>query len=91
LVLDLKYYVKENMYFGFEVLHRKLFTDFVDDVSHRYYIDPIYFDQYLPAADAVKPGGYTTGELILFLPHVLTKNLHREVTYNKMMPISPAY
>jgi hypothetical protein len=26
----------------------------VDDVSQNYYIDPIYFDQYLSAADAVK-------------------------------------
>jgi hypothetical protein len=48
-----KYYVKENMYLGFEILHRKLFTDYVDDVSHNYYIDPIHFDTYLPAADAV--------------------------------------
>lgn len=49
-----KYYLKENMYFGLEVLHRKLFTDYIDDASHNYYIDPIYFDSYLPAADAVK-------------------------------------
>lgn len=49
-----KYYLKENMYLGFEVLHRKLFTDYVDDVSHDYYIDPIYFDQNLSAADAAK-------------------------------------
>lgn len=49
-----KYYIKENMYIGLEVLHRKLFTDYVDDVSHNYYIDPIYFDTYLSAADAVK-------------------------------------
>jgi len=49
-----KYYFKENAYIGFEILHRKLFTDYVDDVSNNYYIDPIYFDQYLPAADAVK-------------------------------------
>jgi len=49
-----KYYVKENVYIGLEILHRKLFTDYVDDVSHNYYIDPIYFDQYLSAADAVK-------------------------------------
>ena len=48
-----KYYLKENAYIGFEILHRKLFTDYVDDVSHNYYIDPIYFDQNLPAADAV--------------------------------------
>jgi hypothetical protein len=49
-----KYYLKENMYVGFEVLHRKLFTDYVDDVSHNYYIDPITFDYNLSAADAVK-------------------------------------
>jgi hypothetical protein len=49
-----KYYIKEKMYIGFEVLHRKLFTDYVDDVSHKYYIDPIYFDKYLSPADAVE-------------------------------------
>ena len=47
-----KFYLKENLYFGLEILHRKLFTDYVDDVSHNYYIDPIYFDHYLSAADA---------------------------------------
>jgi len=41
-----KFYVKENMFVGIEVLHRKLFTDYVDDVSTKY-IDPIYFDKYL--------------------------------------------
>jgi len=49
-----KFYLKENMYLGFELLHRKLFTDYVDDVSNDYYIDPIYFDSHLPAADAAK-------------------------------------
>lgn len=48
-----KYYVKDNMYIGLEVLHRMLFTDYIDDVSTGY-IDPIYFDTYLPAADAAK-------------------------------------
>jgi len=46
-----KYYLKENMFIGLEVLHRKLFTDYVDDVSTNY-IDPIYFDKYLSPADA---------------------------------------
>ena len=48
-----KYYLKENLYVGLEVLHRKLFTDYVDDVSHNYYIDPIYFDKYLSPANAI--------------------------------------
>ena len=52
--IGFKYYLKENMYVGFEVLHRQLFTDYVDDVSNNYYIDPIYFDYHLSAADAVK-------------------------------------
>jgi len=46
-----KYYLKENMFIGLEVLHRKLFTDYVDDVSTKY-IDPIYFNQNLSPANA---------------------------------------
>lgn len=34
-----------------ELLYRKTFTDYIDDVSTKY-IDPNYFDQYLSAADA---------------------------------------
>jgi hypothetical protein len=48
-----KYYLKENMYVGLEILHRQLFTDYIDDVS-TVYIDPILFDSYLSAADAAK-------------------------------------
>lgn len=51
--LGAKYYLKENLYIGLEILHRKLFTDYVDDVSHDYYIDPIHFDSNLSPADAV--------------------------------------
>lgn len=45
-----KFYIKENMYVGLEVLHRKTFTDYIDDVSTKY-IDPIYFSKYLAPAD----------------------------------------
>ncbi len=48
-----KYYVKENMYVGMEVLHRQLFTDYVDDVSTNY-VDPDVFANYLSPADAAK-------------------------------------
>ncbi|MDZ4810940.1 MAG: hypothetical protein SGI96_22115 [Bacteroidota bacterium] len=51
--IGFKYYFSENFYSGFEILHRKLFTDYVDDVSHDRYIDPINFDQNLSAADAL--------------------------------------
>lgn len=46
-----KYYIKENMYIGFEILHRKTFTDYIDDVSTTY-IDPALFDQYLTPSQA---------------------------------------
>ena len=46
-----KYYVKENMFVGLEILHRKLFTDYVDDVSTNY-IDPALFDKYLTPQNA---------------------------------------
>lgn len=48
-----KYYLRENMYVGMEILHRKTFTDYIDDVSTSY-IDPIYFSQYLSPEDAQK-------------------------------------
>lgn len=50
--LGFKYYIKENLYVGLEVLHRKLFTDYIDDVSTTY-PDPIVFNS-LPAADQAK-------------------------------------
>jgi hypothetical protein len=48
-----KYYLKENMYVGMEVLHRQLFTDYIDDVSTGY-VDPVVFSNYLSPADATK-------------------------------------
>jgi opacity protein-like surface antigen len=46
-----KYFVKENMFIGLEILHRKTFTDYIDDVSTRY-IDPALFNQYLSPQQA---------------------------------------
>ena len=51
--LGFKYYLKENMYVGMEVVHRQLFTDYVDDVSTGY-VDPAVFSKYLSPADATK-------------------------------------
>lgn len=48
-----KYYIKENMYTGLELVHRKLFTDYVDDVSTGY-VDPVLFDNYLSPENAAK-------------------------------------
>jgi hypothetical protein len=47
-----KYYLKESMFVGFEILHRKTFTDYVDDVSTKY-IDPQLFDLHLAPEQAV--------------------------------------
>jgi hypothetical protein len=41
-----KYYIKENMFIGLEVLHRQTFTDYVDDVSTTY-IENSLFSKYL--------------------------------------------
>ncbi|MEO6612219.1 MAG: hypothetical protein ABIT05_05745 [Chitinophagaceae bacterium] len=47
----IKYYIKENMYVGFEILHRKTFTDYVDDVSTQY-VNPALFSTYLTPEQA---------------------------------------
>lgn len=48
-----KYYLKENMYVGFEILHRKTFTDYVDDVSTKY-VNPALFSTYLTPEQTVQ-------------------------------------
>jgi hypothetical protein len=44
-----KYYLKDNFYIGFEILHRKTFTDYIDNVS-KTYIDNNLFAKYLTPA-----------------------------------------
>ncbi len=50
LGVGFKYYFKENAFVGLEVLYRKTFTDYIDDVSTDY-IDPAFFPNYLSAAN----------------------------------------
>lgn len=50
--LGIKYYLTDDFYLGFEVLHRKTFTDYIDDLSTDY-INPDLFDKYLQPQDAV--------------------------------------
>ncbi len=47
----LKYQISPRVNLGVELLYRKTFTDYIDDVSTTY-IDPNYFDDYLSAQDA---------------------------------------
>ena len=47
----LKYYVSERINLSAEVLYRKTFTDYIDDVSKNY-IDPNLYAKYLSAPDA---------------------------------------
>ncbi|WP_345258197.1 outer membrane beta-barrel protein [Flaviaesturariibacter amylovorans] len=44
--VGVKYYVNDNLFFGVEVMHRKTFTDYIDDVSTEY-IDANLFANYL--------------------------------------------
>jgi hypothetical protein len=41
-----KYYLKENLYIGLEIMHRQTFSDMVDNVSTSY-INPALFSNYL--------------------------------------------
>lgn len=47
----IKYYASERINISTEVLYRKTFTDYIDDVSLNY-IDPNNYPKYLPAAEA---------------------------------------
>lgn len=47
-----KYFVSDRVTLSLEVLHRKTFTDYIDDVSTTY-IDPNLFDKYLSPQNAI--------------------------------------
>ena len=47
----IKYYASDRINFSMEVLYRKTFTDYIDDVS-KTYVDPKNFAKYLPASSA---------------------------------------
>ena len=51
LGIGVKYFLNENLSLSFEVVLRKTFTDYIDDVSTDY-IDPDLFNNYMPAAQA---------------------------------------
>jgi hypothetical protein len=47
LGIGVKYFLNDNVNLSFEIIHRKTFTDYIDDVSTNY-IDPSLFYTYLP-------------------------------------------
>jgi hypothetical protein len=49
--IGVKYFFNENVNISFEILHRKTFTDYIDDVSTTF-VDPSLFYKYLPASTA---------------------------------------
>ena len=46
-----KYFFSENVNVSFEIIHRKTFTDYIDDVSTTY-VDPTLFSKYLSPSQA---------------------------------------
>jgi hypothetical protein len=47
----IKYFFSENVNISFEIIHRKTFTDYIDDVSTTY-VDPTLFSKYLSPSQA---------------------------------------
>jgi hypothetical protein len=49
--VGIKYFLSENLNLSFEIVHRKTFTDYIDDVSTRF-VDPSLFYKYLSPSQA---------------------------------------
>jgi opacity protein-like surface antigen len=49
--VGIKYYFNENLNVSFEIVHRKTFTDYIDDVSTQF-VDPSVFYAHLSPAEA---------------------------------------
>lgn len=79
-----KYYIKENMYIGLEILHRQTFTDYIDDVSTTY-IDNSLFAKYLtPEQAAMANQLYYRQDFVpgSFQPRTPTDSQRGDVTQN---------
>ena len=49
--VGVKYFFSDNLNISFEIIHRKTFTDYIDDVSTTF-VDPSLFYKYLPPSQA---------------------------------------
>lgn len=49
--IGIKYFISDNVNIAFEIIHRKTFTDYIDDVSTAY-VDPSVFYANMPLAQA---------------------------------------
>lgn len=49
--VGIKYFLSDNVNLSFEIIHRKTFTDYIDDVSTAY-VDPSLFYKYLSPSQA---------------------------------------
>ena len=66
LGVGVKYFLSDNVNLSFEIIHRKTFTDYIDDVSTNY-IDPSLFYTHLPgnqAALAERMANKTSGAFV---------------------------
>ena len=70
--VGIKYYVKENLYVGLEILHRQTFTDYLDNTSTTY-IDPALFDKYLSPVQA------TQAKQLMYREHFLNPTINRPI------------
>jgi hypothetical protein len=82
-----KFQVNDRVNIGTELLYRKTFTDYIDDVSTTY-IDPKYFDKYLSAQDALvarkihdKTFGIVTPGVTRYPPGTQRGNSHNMDAY----------
>ena len=82
-----KYFISDRVNVSLEVLHRKTFTDYVDDVSTEY-IDPDLFDKYLSPQNAAiarqihdKVVGIVTPSVTRYAPGVQRGNPNQNDAY----------
>ncbi|HUS03887.1 MAG TPA: DUF6089 family protein [Chitinophagaceae bacterium] len=83
----IKYYLSDRFNVSTEVLYRKSFTDYIDDVSTDY-IDPNLFDKYLSAQDAIiakqihdKMYGIVTPGVTRYAPGTMRGNKNQDDAY----------
>jgi hypothetical protein len=87
----LKYFISDRINVSFELLLRKSFTDYIDDVSTEY-INPDLFDKYLSPQDAIiarsihdKTYGIVTPGVTRYEPGTQRGNPHQNDSYFSLL------
>lgn len=86
LGFGIKYFLSEKVDVSWELLYRKTFTDYIDDVSNKY-IDPSDFEKYLSSSECLIAEQISNKSLNASAPGTKRGSPHKDAYFNVFLKI----